>query len=382
MPFGVYIHFPYCLKKCPYCDFAIHVRKSIPHRRYADAVLRELALRADGFDGRGLVSIYFGGGTPGLWEPECIADVIGAIEARFAVGSGIEVTVEANPEAMARGTLAALRQAGVNRLSLGAQSLDPHQLAALGRAHGAAEVRAAVEDARAAGFDNLSLDLIFGVPAQTLADLDRDLDGLLALAPEHLSVYNLTVEERTPFGAFQRAGTLKLPDAGLQADMFARVGERARAAGFEHYEISSYARPGRRAVHNSLYWSGGEWLGLGCAAHSFRRLPDGGGERTANLRSVDRFFAALDAGGELTAERERLDEAALAREAIWLGLRMLGDGVDRARFAARFGADPIDRFAGEFARLGAEGLVEVDAARARLTARGALFADEVGARFL
>jgi oxygen-independent coproporphyrinogen-3 oxidase len=389
MSFGVYIHFPYCLARCPYCDFAIHARPRIPHREYLAAVRKELAARAPLFEKRELVSIYFGGGTPSLWEPECVAEVADAIRESFASdGKMLEVTLEANPEQLPRELLDRFRRAGINRLSLGVQSLDKRHLATLGRPHDATIVKRAVEDSRAAGFDNLSMDLIFAVPAQTLADLDRDLEGMFALAPDHLSIYNLTVEERTPFGALERSGRLKLPDAGLAAEMFDRVAERAAAAGFEHYEISSYARPGRRAVHNSLYWTGGEWLGLGCSAHSFRRLP-AGGERFSTVRSVDDYLNRMGSIGSighfpdpLLAHHEPLSDETLAGEACWLALRMLTDGVDRARFAARFGDDPLARFSSHFRRLVDEGLVAVDDRRALLTPRGALFADEVGARFV
>ena len=269
------------------------------------------------------------------------------------------------------------------------QSFAPRQLALLGRDHQAKDAARAVAEARAAGFENLSLDLLFALPGQTLSELDRDLAALFDLAPDHLSIYNLTVEERTPFGALQRSGALTLPRATVQAEMFERIELRARAAGFDHYEVSSYARPGHRAVHNQLYWSGGEWLGLGSSAHSFRRLGDGGGERFATVRSVDHYFARVGSVASLPspedpllALHERLDAATLAREALWLGLRLLDRGIERAPFAARFGFDPVTRFAGEFRRLTDEGLVEVNATRARLTPRGALFADEAGARFI
>jgi oxygen-independent coproporphyrinogen-3 oxidase len=385
--FGVYIHFPYCRKRCPYCDFAVHARARIPHDRYADAVVRELAVRAPLFDGRRAVSIYFGGGTPGLWRPDCIARVVAAIRARLAVAGDAEITVEANPDDLPRAQLDALRAAGVNRLSLGVQSLEPRHLHTLGRLHGPDEAHRAVTEARAAGFDNLSVDLMFALPTQLVSELDRDLDGLLALAPEHLSIYNLTVEERTPFGAMERAGLIAIADSGVQAEMYERVMARMARAGFEHYEISSYARPGRRARHNTLYWTGGEYLGLGCSAHSHRRL-DEGGERFATVRSVDDYFAVQQRMGSAPLPEdpalylyERLSADALEREGLWLGLRLL-DGVDRAAHAARHGLDPALRHAGEVARLAAEGLLEVTPERLRLSARGVLFADEVGARFL
>jgi oxygen-independent coproporphyrinogen-3 oxidase len=246
---------------------------------------------------------------------------------------------------------------------------------------------AAVKEARAVGFHRLSLDLMFALPGQTMAELDADLDGMLALEPDHLSIYNLTAEERTAFGALERKGLLRLPDTGLAADMYERVMERMSQAGFEHYEISSYARPGRRAVHNTLYWTGGEYLGLGCSAHSHRR--DGArGERFATVRSVDAYLKVVPqmgegplAGDKGLAQYERLEAEALEKEAVWLGLRLL-DGVDRPAHARRHGADPVERHAVEVARLTDEGLVELTGDRLRLTRRGVLFADEVGARFL
>jgi len=267
--------------------------------------------------------------------------------------------------------------------------MDEGRLRALGREHRPEDVAAAVRHARAAGFANLSLDLIFGLHGQDRAALEADADALLALAPEHLSAYQLTVEERTPLGARQRAGQPQTAPPDEQADLYAALLARTAAAGLEHYEVSSHARPGFAAVHNTLYWSGGEWLGLGPAAHSFRYTP-AGGERTANPRNIDAYLAAhlgpaagrpaLVAGAAPT--RELLDAGALGREAMWLGLRQLRAGVSRRAFAARFGEDPVARFAAVLGPLEQAGAVEVDAERVRLTARGALLADEVGLRFL
>lgn len=377
--FGVYIHFPYCRKRCPYCDFAVHARARIPHEQYAAAVRAELAERAPMFAGRLLTSVYFGGGTPGLWRADCVADVLAAVRATFppaASAKEMEVTVEANPDDLPRAQLDGLRAAGVTRLSLGVQSLEPKHLATLGRTHARGEAERALADARAAGFGNISVDLMFGMPSQTLTELEADLAGVLAMEPEHVSVYNLTVEERTAFGGLQRAGLLSVPDSGVCAEMYERIDARLAAAGLAHYEISSWARPGRRAVHNTLYWTGGEYLGLGCSAHSFRRLPDGGGERFSVARSVDEWLRSPS-----VAAKETLDAAALEREAVWLGLRLL-DGIDRARHARLHGVDPVAAHADEVARLVAEGLVAVTPERLALTARGVLFADEVGARFV
>jgi oxygen-independent coproporphyrinogen-3 oxidase len=217
---------------------------------------------------------------------------------------------------------------------------------------------------------------MFGMPSQTLTELESDLAGVLAMEPEHVSVYNLTVEDRTAFGGLMRAGLLSVPDSGVCAEMYERIDTRLTAAGLPHYEISSWARPGRRAVHNTLYWTGGEYLGLGCSAHSFRRLPEGGGERFSVARSVDEWLRAPS-----VATRETLDAAALEREAVWLGLRLL-DGVGRAAHARLYGVDPVAAHEAEVSRLVAEGLVAVTPDRVALTARGVLFADEVGARFV
>jgi oxygen-independent coproporphyrinogen III oxidase len=376
--FGVYIHFPYCRKRCPYCDFAVHARARIPHEQYARAVQSELADRAPLFDGRVLASVYFGGGTPGLWRADCLGSVLSSVRATFAATADaeIEITVEANPDDLPREQLDGLRAAGVNRLSLGVQSLEPKHLATLGRTHDRAQAERAVAEARAAGFQRLSIDLMFGMPSQTLTELESDLAGVLAMEPDHVSVYNLTVEERTAFGGLQRAGLLSVPDSGVCAEMYERIDARLTAAGLSHYEISSWARPGRRARHNTLYWTGGEYLGLGCSAHSFRRLPDGGGERFSVARSVDEWLRE-----PAVAMKETLDAAALEREAVWLGLRLL-DGIDRAAHARLYGVDPAQKHADEVARLVAEGLLLVTPERLKLTARGVLFADEVGARFV
>jgi oxygen-independent coproporphyrinogen-3 oxidase len=398
MGFGVYVHFPYCRARCPYCDFDIHVRRAIPHARYAAAVEAELRLRAPLFAGRSLDSIYFGGGTPSLWEPACVRRVIEAVRAAFPpTGPRLEVTLEANPDDLPRAHLEALGAAGVNRLSLGAQSFARAALARLGRLHDADDVRRAVEDARAAGIANLSVDLIYGLPEQTPSALAADLDALLALDVAHLSAYQLTVEEHTPFAAYRRRGTLPLLGDEALADMADVVHARLEGAGYVHYEVSSYARPGFRAVHNGLYWSGGEWLGLGCAAHSFRRLPPGeggapAGERWATVKNVDRFMAAceqpdatppVDEGGDaLRPAPAPLDVDTLERESLWLGLRRLDEGVARRDHAARFGGDPVERFAALVGRLEEAGHLERTPDRLRLTRRGALLADEVGARFL
>jgi oxygen-independent coproporphyrinogen-3 oxidase len=378
---GVYVHFPFCQSRCPYCGFATEARATLPHEAYAAAVLAELGARAREVEGRRLRSIYFGGGTPGRWRVDRVAAVVAGIRAAVpARAPDLEVTLEANPGDLRAGELAALRAAGVNRLSLGIQSLDEHELRVLGRRCDRAGALAAIARARAAGFDNLSCDLMFALPGQTVARWRATLDEMCALAPEHLSVYNLTVEEATPFGARARAGRLPLPDEEVQVEMFELAHERLAAAGYAHYEISNYARPGREAVHNTLYWRGAEYLGLGAAAHSMRFLGPGPApariERRANPRLPEPYMEAAAAGVLAPASREELDLAAQQREGLWLGLRLLA-GVERAAFRGRYATDPVAVAPAVCRDLTRQGLLEVTAERVRLTGRGLLFADEV-----
>jgi oxygen-independent coproporphyrinogen-3 oxidase len=346
--FGIYIHFPFCRKRCPFCDFAVAVRPEIPHEAYERAVLAELEARAELFAGRRTVSIYFGGGTPGLWRADCVGRVIEACVAKF--GSPTEVTVECIPGELTAAHARDLRAAGVNRLSIGVEALDDESLRALGREHTAADARAAIDLARAAGFENLSGDLMFARPNQSLADWQRELDQMLAFDLPHLSLYQLTIEPGT---AFAKLG-VRVPDS---SDYL--LAAHDRLTDFVHYEISSYARPGHLAVHNSLYWTGGEYLGLGMSAHSFRRP-----ERFANTRELDAYLREPTAP---PVQRETLDEATLAREARWLGLRRLDLGI------------PYEPLLDDLLRAG---LLERKEGRVVLSRRGMLLADEVAVRLL
>lgn len=386
VPLGVYVHFPFCGVHCPYCDFAVEVRAEIPHDEYADAVVAEIEARRGWYAGAGaLQSVYFGGGTPGLWRADALARVIDAACAAFAADDrgALEITVEANPGEVDEPHLAALARAGVNRLSLGAQAFDERLLRAIGRNHDAAAIPAAVAAARAAGIDNLSLDLMFGLPEQSLDDWRRSVDAAVALAPEHVSAYALTIERGTPFGALDRKG--KLPRAGddAVAAMFQAGRAALAAAGLAHYEVSSYARPGRRARHNSLYWqaAGAAYLGAGASASSFRPLAAGGGWRWANPRATATYLRAARAGAGSPApvHAEHRTPADLENEAVWLGLRTV-DGVDRAAHRRRYGRDVLDgRDTGAAACLRA-GWLDVSDARVGLSADGWLFADEVATR--
>jgi oxygen-independent coproporphyrinogen-3 oxidase len=324
------------------------------------------------------VSIYFGGGTPGLWRPGALARVVEGVRAAFGSppADALEITVEANPGEVDARVADGLRAAGVNRLSLGAQAFEDRLLRALGRNHDAAAIPTAVRAARAAGVASVSLDLIFGVPGQSRDDWRRALDAALALAPDHVSAYALTIERGTAFGALDRAGKLPRPDDDATAEMFEDAGAALAAAGLPRYEVSSYAPAARRARHNSLYWAGAPYLGLGASASSFRPLADGTGFRFTNARATDSYLRA-DASRPRQVERRTADD--LENEAVWLALRTV-DGVDLAAHRARHGRDARDGRAEALEACIRAGWIALDEARLRLSPRGFLFADEIATR--
>ncbi len=396
--FGVYVHFPYCRQRCAYCDFAVAVRPQIPHQEYLQALLHELAAKAPLFAGRRARSVYFGGGTPSLWSPDCLAQALGAILTAFPAEdlSALEVTLECDPGDVSLDQLVKWRQSGVNRLSIGAQTFSASQLAALRRQHQPHQISELVLLAREAGFSNLSIDLLIGMSGQTESEQIEDFEKLLILHPEHVSLYQLTVEPHTMLAVQIRRGQAVAPSPDAQADAYTLAQQTLAAAGFRQYEISNFARalpndPDHRAVHNRLYWTHGEYLGIGVSAHSFRHLADGCGERFANLAGPSAYLRAWQHPGptdyQLSTENstlklyERRDREALWREALWLKLREL-DGVHWPTFLAMHQVDPRQACRAVIDDLLARGLLHSESESLRLSARGVLFADEVGAAFL
>ena len=380
-PFALYLHVPYCRHVCPYCDFNVQAAAHPPEARYAAALATELAAGAarEPWRGRRVKTVFLGGGTPSLFSPAAIGEILTAVARCFEVVGGAEITLEANPGTVSHTTLAGYRAAGVNRVSLGAQSFHPHLLRTLGRDHGRDDVAAAVEAARAAGFANLSLDLIFGVPGATLADWDADLAHALALAPAHVSTYALTFEPGTPFHTWRAQGRLHPVDEDLEARMTDLACERLGAAGYERYEISSYARPGFAARHNLSYWDGSDYLGLGAGAHSFSQHPTPG-VRSVNERSPERYLVAVETGGTAAASVEPLTDATARAEFCLTGLRQIA-GIDVASFRRRFGTELAAAFPHVSGLIG-EGLLDLAGDRLRLTPRGLAFADTVSATFV
>lgn len=332
---GLYLHIPYCRSKCAYCDFFSLADAALPLADYVGLLHRHLQLCAAREPNSGpLDTIFFGGGTPSLLEPAAVAGLLTAADGLWGIAAGAEVSLEANPGTLSPQALAGYRAAGVNRLSLGLQALDDDALAWLGRGHRAAEGRQAIEWARRAGFDNLSCDLIFARPGQDAAALEAELSALLELAPEHLSCYGLTVEEGTPLAARQAAGSFALPEEETFAALYRQLHATLAAAGFEHYEISNFARPGRECRHNLGYWQRRDCLAVGAGAHGF--AASGWGRRYAAAPDLGAFAAALAAGFDPAVELEVFDRREALAETLYLGLRTAA-GVDEAAFAARFG---------------------------------------------
>src|SRR5581483_107597 len=379
-PFALYVHVPWCRHVCPYCDFNVHAAARVPGAEFAAAVARELAAHASAppWAGRPVATLYLGGGTPSLLAPDAVASIVDAAR-RTGLVADAEVTLEANPGTVSDASLRGYRAAGVTRLSLGAQSFDARLLRTLGRDHAAADTPAAVAAARAAGFVNVSLDLIYAVPGETVADCEADLDALLALAPPHVSAYALTWEPGTPFAAWRARGRLRAVSEDDEVEMAARIAARLDGAGLARYEISSFARPGFESRHNTRYWDGSDYLGLGPGAHSFSAEPFPG-RRSANERDPARWAAAVAARGTAIAAVGVLTEAQARGEFCFAGLRRIA-GVDADAFRRRFGVALATAFPA-VERLVADGLVEPAGHCLRLTPRGLLFADAVAATFV
>ena len=373
----LYVHVPFCRLVCAYCDFVTVGGRADDIPRYADALVREVALRPAPGE---LRTIYFGGGTPSLLAAAQVAAIIRAAGDRWGSSALEEVTLEANPSARETPEWAGLREAGVNRISLGIQSLRDDELHALTRGHTAREARDAFAAARDGGFDNISIDVIYGIPGQALDDWRAGLEAAVALGPDHVSCYALQLAlEPDEWAAPPRPGALRWrnrmvtrQDDSLAADQYG-VAERMLAdAGYRHYELSSWARPGRESRHNAAYWARRAYTGVGAGAHSY----DGGTERSWNNRNLDAYIADVESGRRPLAGHESLDETTRAFEAIALGLRRV-DGLSRAAFAAEFAADPLEHYAEAVAESQRTGLLEVDDDVVRLSAHGRLLASEV-----
>ncbi len=371
MAAGGYIHIPFCKSRCSYCDFATDVyRDSGAVERYVDALCREIG----SFAGRmpavpDVDTVYFGGGTPSLLEAAQVARILGSVRDVFDVAEDAEVTMEMNPATVTADSLGAYRSLGVNRASFGVQTFNERDLKLLARGHDANDARETFRLLREAGFDNVSFDLIAGLPGQTLDDWRRNLDEAVAMRPEHLSLYLLEVHEGTPLATQLQSGRRPIPDEEHAAEMYETMIDTLAAAGYQQYEISNFSLPGFESRHNTKYWRLEPVYGFGVSAHSFD-----GVERYANERDTLKYVNLIEQSGTAETYRERIDAAS---EAAFLGLR-LNDGIDPAEHLSRFGADIL----AQAEEMLGNGLLELNDGRLRLTRRGMLFSNEVFSTFV
>ena len=409
---SIYIHIPFCVRKCLYCDFNSYAGMEGFFEPYVEALKAEIRLSADRFPDARISTVYLGGGTPTVLAPEQLSGILGQINRSFPVDADAEITIEANPVApsphfelsVVSRQLSVIADLGLyrskfdvgrsmfdvqipphpispssfsfNRLSLGVQSLHDEELRLLGRIHTADEAVRAFREARGAGFRNIGLDLMYGIPSQTLESWREILNKALELNPEHVSLYSLTVEEGTPFYKMHQAGELTLPGEDAEADMYEEAIRILTSAGFVHYEISNFAKPGFECRHNMTYWRNEPYFGFGAGASSYLE-----GVRAANVRDVGEYIRRIEAEESPVESQESLTGRSAMGESVFLGLRMLA-GVDEESFARRYGLAPQEAFPAEVESLFARGLIERRDGFIRLTHTGLLFADDVFAEFV
>lgn len=384
MSAGVYLHIPFCRSRCSYCDFATDVYKnSETVERYVSALAKEIERFEFSNSNHPLTqtvltksidTIYFGGGTPSLLSPKQLEKILCAIHGKFSVAGDSEITMEMNPATMTLATVREYKNLGVNRASFGAQTFDDTELKRLGRRHTAQDVRDTIELLRRADFDNVSFDLIAGLPRQTLEDWERNLDEALKLKPEHLSLYLLEIHEATPLAEQIRAGRQPLPDEDLSAEMYELMLEKVSAKGYAQYEISNFALPNFESKHNSKYWTLDACFGFGCSAHSF----DGQKIRRANERDPLKYVETIEKNLSPVVEQSEVN---VKSEYVFLGLR-LNAGIDLEEYKKRFGADLTEEYAEDLKRFQEAEVIEFSGNRFKLTDKGRLYSNEVFAAFV
>lgn len=372
---GLYVHVPFCSSRCSYCDFATGLYQSELAEEYVRALVAEIT--ASQHRGVPVDTIYFGGGTPSLLSPSQLDRIIATLHDSFAIDAAAEVTLEINPGSVNTDKLRAFRNLGINRASFGAQTFDDAELAKLGRSHSVNDTLRTFTDLKSSGFDNVSFDLIAGLPGQTLAGWQHNIKQALELDPEHLSFYLLEVHSGTPLAEHIRRGLQPEPDDDLAGVMYEWMLEHASSAGYEHYEISNLCRPGFQARHNVKYWTGVAYYGVGCSAHSY----DGESKRWSNQRDVRKYVDLVESGNSPVVQEQQLSETDVRAEALFLGLRMM-HGIDIRRYGESFGVDLRDEYGDDLDRFREAGLLEFDGDLMRLTRNGALLSNEVFAAFV
>ena len=383
MQAGIYIHIPFCRSRCSYCDFATDVFKTEETvKRYVNALIKEITNYELRITNSSKIqnpkskipvdTIYFGGGTPSLLAPKQLEKILDAVHKKFSVDQNAEITMEMNPATVTRETLKSYKSSGVNRASFGAQTFDDTELKRLGRRHTAADVRETIKLLREADFQNVSFDLIAGLPRQTLKDWERNLDEALKLNPEHISLYLLEIHEGTPLAEQIKGGRQPLPDEDLAGEMYLLILDKVSDKGYEQYEISNFSKPGFESRHNLKYWQFAPYFAFGVSAHSF----DGETSRRSNERDTLAYVKKVENGESPIAETTELDENQRRAEYAFLRLR-LNEGIDLQEFEGIFRVDLSEEFAEDFARLTAAGLIEKNQKKLRLTKKGMLYSNEV-----
>jgi len=372
---GIYIHIPFCSSRCSYCDFATGLFQQELAERYVRALVEDIRLSR--YSGDIVDTIYFGGGTPSLLAPSQLESILATVHDCFKIDPHSEITLEINPGSVNEEKLRAFRSLGVNRASFGAQTFDDAELAKLGRSHTTADTVKTFADLRGVGFENVSFDLIAGLPGQTLAGWERNIKQALDLRPEHLSFYLLEVHSGTPLAEHIRRGIQPEPDDDLAGVMYQWMLQQAADAGYEHYEISNLCQPGFHSRHNVKYWTGEAYYGFGCSAHSY----DGATRRWSNHRDVLKYVSVIKNGESAVVDEQQLSQTDVRAEAVFLGMRLM-QGVDLRRYRESFGVDLRDEHAEDLDRFCRAGLVELDGDLIRLTRTGALLSNEVFAAFV
>lgn len=375
---GIYMHIPFCIKKCPYCDFNSIVADHVPEEEYTEAVLRELSsriLEMPALSDRALETVYIGGGTPSLISAENIKRLVSGIRQVFSAPGQPEITIEVNPGTVTPAQLASLYDAGVNRMSIGVQSFRERELQSLGRAHSVQDSLRCYEYARKAGFRNIGMDLIFGIPGQSVTEWEADLEAAVSLRPEHISLYNLTIEQGTPFFRLKKEGELFLPPEEEQIRMYELGMDLLTSEGYHHYEISNFALDGFESRHNNRYWLALDYLGLGAGAHSYLSSPDWG-VRWWNEKDPLRYVEQTKNAGHAAAGMERLTHEEAITEGIFLGLRRV-KGIDLDWFAGRFQVSWTGSLRERIDVLKSHGLIREGDNALSLTRKGILVSNDV-----
>jgi oxygen-independent coproporphyrinogen-3 oxidase len=374
---GIYIHIPFCKSRCSYCDFATGLYNVDLAERYVKALQIDIQTTRKEELSKAADTIYFGGGTPSMLSPSQIERLLEAVHQRFQIESAAEITMEINPGSVTKSTLTNFRRVGINRASFGAQTFADAELARLGRSHTSTDTLKTFDALRESGFDNISFDLIAGLPGQTMKGWESNVERSLALKPEHLSFYLLEVHSGTPLAQHIERGIQPKPDDDLAGEMYEWMLECASASGYQHYEISNLCLPGFESRHNRKYWTSAAYYGFGCSSHSF----DGHYCRWSNERDVNSYVQIVESGRTPIFEEQRLSQTDRKAEAMFLGLRLMR-GVDTREYQRVFGIDIREEHQDDFRRFQEAGLIEFDGDLVRLTRAGALMSNEVFARFV